>query len=193
MRVAVVAVGKLPKRLAAAAAGVEQIRRHALWKRDPTQDVRDIFRICRVIAHADMIHQPPDRRNIDGICLRQRLCKAGQDFIHRLVRPGHEIKAAQPCLKLPGFSCQRGFLQFQKIALCIAERRKKRVSRFLQFQIIRIRTLRLRCAVFLHTGAAFKKALAAAQNGFCRLPKLFQGIKGTFGFLLQFLFHFHPS
>ena len=92
-------------------------------------------------------------------------------------------------MKLPGFPCQRGFLQFQKIPLCIAEHRKKRVPRFLQFQIVRIRTLRLRRAVFLHTGAAFKQALAAAQNGFCCLPKLFQGIKGTFGFLLQFLFH----
>ena len=92
-------------------------------------------------------------------------------------------------LKLPGFSCQRGFLQFQKIALCIAERRKKRIPRFLQFQIVRIRTLRLCRAVFLHTGAAFKKALAAAQNGFCRLPKLFQCVKGAFGLLLQFLFH----
>ena len=43
--------------------------------------------------------------------------------------------------------------------------------------------------VFLHTGAAFKKALAAAQNGFRRLPKLFQCVKGAFLLLLQFLFH----
>ena len=178
--VAVVAVGKLPERLAAAAAGVEQIRRHALRKRDPAQDVRDILRVCRVIAHADMIHQPPDHRRVDGVRLRKRFRKAGQDFIHRLVRSGHEIKAAQSRLKLPGFSCQRGFLQFQKIALCIAERRKKRASCFLQFQIVRIRALRLRRAVFLHTGAAFQKALAAAQNRFCRLPKLFQGVKGAF-------------
>ena len=92
-------------------------------------------------------------------------------------------------MKLPGFSCQRGFLQFQKIPLCIAEHRKKRVPRFLQFQIVRIRTLRLRRAVFFHTGAAFKKALAAAQNGFRRLPKLFQCVKGAFLLLLQFLFH----
>ena len=69
--VAVVAVGKLPKRLAAAAARVEQIRRHALRKRDPAQNVRDIFRICRVIAHADMIHQPPDHRRVDGVRLRK--------------------------------------------------------------------------------------------------------------------------
>ena len=65
-------------------------------------------------------------------------------------------------MKLPGFLGKRRFLQFQKIPLCIAERRKKRVSHFLQFQIVRIRTLRLRRAVFLHTGAAFQKALAAA-------------------------------
>ena len=187
--VAVVAVGKLPERLAAAAARIEQIRRHALRELDTAQDVRDIFWICRVVAHADMVHQPPDHRRVDGVRLRKIFCKAGQDFIHRLVRSGHEIKAVQSCFQLPGFLGKRRFLQFQKIPLCIAERRKKRVSRFLQFQIVRIRTLRLRRAVFLHTGAAFKKALAAAQNGFCRLPKLFQGIKGTFGFLLQFLFH----
>ena len=84
---------------------------------------------------------------------------------------------------------QRGFLQFQKIALCIAKLRNECVSRFLQFQIVGIRTLRLRRAVFLHTGAAFKKALAAAQNGFRRLPKLFQCVKGAFLLLLQFLFH----
>ena len=66
-------------------------------------------------------------------------------------------------MKLPGFFGQRGFLQFQKIPLCVAEHCKKRASRFLQFQIVRIRTLRLRRAVFLHTGAAFQKALAAAQ------------------------------
>ena len=95
----------------------------------------------------------------------------------------------QSCLKLPGFSCQRGFLQFQKTASGFTERHKKRVPRFLQFQIVRIRTLRLRRAVFLHTGAAFKKALAAAQNGFRRLPKLFQCVKGAFLLLLQFLFH----
>ena len=92
--VAVVAVGKLPERLAAAAAGVEQIRRHALRKRDPAQDVRDISRVCWVIAHADMVHQPPDDRRVDGVRLRKRFRKAGQDFIHRLVRSGHEIKAA---------------------------------------------------------------------------------------------------
>ena len=187
--IAVVAVGKLPERLAAAAAGIEQIRRHALRKRDPAQNVRDIFRVCRVITHADMVHQPPNDCCVDGIRLRKCFCKAGQDFIHRFVRSGHKIKVAQPCLKLTGFSCQRGLLQFQKIALCIAEHRKKRVPRFLQFQIVDIRTLRLRRAVFLHTGAAFQKALAAAQNGFCRLPKLFQCVKGAFGFLLQFLFH----
>ena len=92
--VAVVAVGKLPKRLAAATARVEQIRRHALRKRDPAQNVRDIFRVCRIVAHTDMIHQPPDHRRVDGIRLRKGFCKAGQDFIHRLVRSGHEIKAA---------------------------------------------------------------------------------------------------
>ena len=43
--VAVVAVGKLPKRLATAAAGVEQIRRHALRELDTAQNVRDIFNI----------------------------------------------------------------------------------------------------------------------------------------------------
>ena len=187
--VAVVAVGKLPKRLAAAAAGVEQIRRHALRKRDPAQDVRDILRVRRIVAHADMVHQPANDRRIDGIRLRKRFRKAGQYFVDRLVRSGHKIKAVQTRLKLPGLLRQRGFLQFQKIPLCIAEHRKKRASRFLQFQIVRIRTLRLRRAVFLHTGAAFQKALAAAQNGFCRLPKLFQGIKGAFGLLLQFLFH----
>ena len=92
-------------------------------------------------------------------------------------------------MKLSGFLGKRRFLQFQKTASGFTERHKKRVPRFLQFQIVRIRTLRLRRAVFLHTGAAFKQALAAAQNGFCRLPKLFQGVKGAFGFLLQFLFH----
>ena len=136
-----------------------------------------------------MVHQPANDRRIDGIRLRKRFRKAGQDFIYRLVRPGHEIKASQPCFQLPGFSCKRRFLQFQKIPLCIAERRKKRVPRFLQFQIVRIRALRLRRAVFLHTGAAFQKALAAAQNGFCRLPKLFQDIKGALGLFQQFLFH----
>ncbi len=95
----------------------------------------------------------------------------------------------QSCLKLPGFLGKRGFLQFQKTASGFTERHKKRVPRFLQFQIVRIRTLRLRRAVFLHTGAAFQKALAAAQNRFCRLPKLFQGVKGAFLLLLQFLFH----
>ena len=187
--VAVVAIGKLPKGLTAAAARIEQIGRHALWKRNPTQDVQDIFRICRVIPHADMVHQPPDHCRVDGIRLRKRFCKAGQNFIDRLVRSGHEIKATQTRLKLPGFSGQRGFLQFQKISLCVAEHRKKRVPRFLQFQIVRIRTLRLRRAVFLHTGAAFQKALAAAQNGFCCLPKLFQDIKGALGLFQQFLFH----
>ena len=101
--VAVVAIGKLPKRLAAAAAGVEQIGRHTLRKLDTAQDVRDILRVCRIVAHADMIHQPPDHRRVDGVRLRQRLCKAGQDFIHRFVRSGHEIKAEQSRLKLPGF------------------------------------------------------------------------------------------
>ena len=86
----------------------------------------------------------------------------------------------QSCLKLPGFLGKRGFLQFQKIPLCIAERPNEYIPHFLQFQIVRIRTLRLRRAVFLHTGAAFKQALAAAQNGFCRLPKLLQCVKGTF-------------
>ena len=178
--VAVVAVGKLPKRLAAAAARVEQIRRHTLRKRNAAQDVRDILRICRIIAHADMIHQPPDHRRVDGVRLRQRLCKAGQDFIHRLVRSGHKIKASQTHLELLSRFDKHGLIQLQKIPLCIAERRKKRVPCFLQFQIVRIRALRLRRAVFLHTGAAFQKALAAAQNGFCRLPKLLQCVKGTF-------------
>ena len=124
--VAVVAVGKLPKRLAAATARVEQIRRHALRKRDPAQDVRDILRVCRIVAHTDMIHQPPDHRRVDAVTNRERLCKRSQHLINRLVRSGHKIKESQTRLKLPGFSCQHGFLQFQKIPLCIAERRKKR-------------------------------------------------------------------
>ena len=69
--VAVVAVGKLPERLAAAAARVKKVRRHALWKRDPAQDMRDIFRVRRIVAHADVVHQPPDHCCIDGICLRK--------------------------------------------------------------------------------------------------------------------------
>ena len=142
--------------------------------------MRDIFRVRRVVAHADMVHQPPDHRRVDGIRLRKCFCKAGQDFIHRLVRSGHEIKASQTHLELLSRFDKHGLIQLQKIPLCIAERHKKRVPRFLQFQIVRIRALRLRRAVFLHTGAAFKKALAAAQNGFCCLPKLFQCVKGTF-------------
>ena len=136
-----------------------------------------------------MIHQPPDHRRVDGVRLRKGFCKAGQDFIHRLVRSGHKIKAAQSRLKLSGFLGKRRFLQFQKTASGFTERPNEYIPHFLQFQIVRIRTLRLCRAVFLHTGAAFKKALAAAQNGFCRLPKLFQCVKGAFGFLLQFLFH----
>ena len=178
--VAVVAVGQLPERLATAAARVEQIRRHTFRKRNAAQDVRDIFRVCRVIAHADMVHQPPNDRRVDGVRLRQRLCKAGQHFIHRFVRSGHEIKASQTHLELLSRFDKHGLIQLQKIPLCIAERHKKRVPRFLQFQIVRIRALRLRRAVFLHTGAAFKQALAAAQNGFCRLPKLLQCVKGAF-------------
>ena len=178
--VAIVAVGKLPERLAAAAARVKQIRRHALRELDTAQNVRDIFRVCRVITHADMVHQPPNDRRVDGVRLRQRLCKAGQNFIDRLVRSGHEIKASQTHLELLSRFDKHGLIQLQKIPLCIAERHKKRVPRFLQFQIVRIRTLRLCRAVFLHTGAAFQKALAAAQNGFCRLPKLPQCVKGTF-------------
>ena len=92
--VAVVAVGKLPERLAAAAARVEQIRRHALRERDPAQDVRDILRVCRIVAHADLIHQPPDHRRVDSVRLRKSFREVGQNFIHRLVRSGHEIKAA---------------------------------------------------------------------------------------------------
>ena len=189
--VAVVAVGKLSERLAAAAAGVKQIRRHTLRKCNAAQDVRDILRVRRVVAHADMIHQPPDHRRVDGVRLRKGFCKAGQHFVDRLVRSGHKIKASQARLKLLSVLKQLGFFQLQKIPLCIAERRKKRIPRFLQFQIVRICALRLRRAVFFHTGAAFKKALTAAQNPFCRLPKLFQGIKGAFLLLLQFLFHFH--
>ena len=189
--VAVVAVGKLPERLAAAAARVEQIRRHAFRKCNPAQDMRDIFRVCRVIPHADMVHQAPNDCCVDGVRLRQRLCKAGQNFIDRLVRSGHEIKAAQACLKLPGFSGQRGFLQFQKISLCITERPNECVPHFLQFQIVRIRALRLRRAVFLHGGTTFKQLPRTAENGFRRLPKLFQSVKGAFLLLLQFLFHFH--
>ena len=101
--VAVVAVGKLPERLAAAAAGVEQIRRHTLRELNPAQNVRDILRVRRIVAHAHMVHQPPDHRRVDGVRLRKRFCKAGQDFIHRLVRSGHKIKASQARLKLPGF------------------------------------------------------------------------------------------
>ena len=187
--VAVVAVGKLPERLAAAAARVEQIRRHALRELDTAQNVRDIFRVCRIVAHTDMIHQPPDHRRVDGVRLRKRFRKAGQDFIHRLVRSGHEIKAVQSCLNLSGFLGKRRFLQFQKTASGFTERPNEYIPHFLQFQIVRIRALRLRRAVFLHTGAAFQKALAAAQNGFCCLPKLLQCVKGAFLLLLQFLFH----
>ena len=187
--VAVVAVGKLPKRLAAAAARVEQIRRHAFRKRDPAQDVRDISRVCWVIAHADMVHQPPDHRRVDGVRLRKSFREVGQHFVYRLVRSGHKIKAAQACLKLSGFSGQRGFLQFQKIALCIAEHCKKRIPRFLQFQIVRIRALWLCFTVFLHSSAAFEQLPCAAENGFCQLPKLLQRVEGAFLLLFQLLFH----
>ena len=92
--VAVVAVGKLPKRLAAAAAGVEQIRRHTLRELNPAQDVRDILRVCRIVAHADMVHQPSNDRRVDGVRLRKRFRKTGHHFVDRFVRSGHEIKAS---------------------------------------------------------------------------------------------------
>ncbi len=91
--VAVVAIGKLPERLATAAARVEQIRRHALRELDTAQNVRDIFRVRWIVTHAHMVHQPPNHRRVDGVRLRKRFRKAGQDFIHRLVCSGHEIKA----------------------------------------------------------------------------------------------------
>ena len=92
-------------------------------------------------------------------------------------------------MKLPGFSCQRGFLQFQKIPLCITERPNERIPRFLQFQIVRIRALWLCFTVFLHSSAAFEQLPCAAENGFCQLPQLFQRVEGAFLLLLQFLFH----
>ena len=69
--VAVVAIGQLPKGLTAAAARIEQIRRHALRELDTAQDVCDILRVRRVVAHADMVHQPPDHRRVDGVRLRK--------------------------------------------------------------------------------------------------------------------------
>ena len=84
----------LPQTDTVNAAVIEQIRRHALRELDTAQNVRDIFRVRRIVAHADMIHQPPDHRRVDGVRLRKRFRKTGHHFVDRFVRSGHEIKVS---------------------------------------------------------------------------------------------------
>ena len=62
--IAVIALRQLSKRLAAAAAGVQQVRGHAFRKSDPPQKKIDIIRVCWVIAQLNVVHQPTYHRSI---------------------------------------------------------------------------------------------------------------------------------
>ena len=62
--IAVIALRQLSKRLAAAAAGIQQVRGHAFWKSDPPQKKIDIIRVCWVIAQLNVVHQPTYHRSI---------------------------------------------------------------------------------------------------------------------------------
>ena len=52
------------ERLAAAAAGIQQVRGHAFRKSDPPQKKSDIIRVCWVIAQLNVVHQPTYHRSI---------------------------------------------------------------------------------------------------------------------------------
>ena len=62
--IAVIALRQLSKCLAAAAAGVQQVRGHTLRKFDPPQKKIDIIRVCWVIAQLNVVHQPTYHRSI---------------------------------------------------------------------------------------------------------------------------------
>lgn len=62
--IAVIALRQLSKRLAAAAAGIQQVRGHAFRKSDPPQKKSDIIRVCWVIAQLNVVHQPTYHRSI---------------------------------------------------------------------------------------------------------------------------------
>lgn len=62
--IAVIALSQLSKCLAAAAAGIQQVRGYTLRKSDPPQKNIDIIRVCWVIAQLNVVHQPTYHRSI---------------------------------------------------------------------------------------------------------------------------------
>ena len=65
--VAVVTCGDLPQCFSASTARIKDIGGNACRKLNAVQNMGDVFRICGVIAHANLVHQSADDRSIDRI------------------------------------------------------------------------------------------------------------------------------
>ena len=172
---AVVAVGELAQRFAAAAAGIEQIRRHALREVNALQHIVNVLRVGGIVAHSDIVHQTADDRRVHRVlCLRQLFRKAGQHLIDRLVGAAHEIEPGQPLMELSRSRGKRVFLNLQKRQLRIAQRSEDALLRLLKLQIRILRPLQIRFPVLFHLRAVCQQVGAAFQDRGAGSGQLFQ-------------------
>ena len=132
---AVVALGQLPKGLAAAAAGVQQIGGDTLGKLDALQHGGNVVRVSRVVAHLYMVHETADDGGVGFAAHGKSVRKAAESVKYRLVGGAHQIEAQQSRLQLPGSQSQPGFLQLQKQELGGADGFGQGLPDFLQFCI----------------------------------------------------------
>ena len=100
--VAVVSLGELPERLAAAAAGIQQIGGHAVGKGDPFEHQVNVGGIGGIVAQLDLVHKPPDHLRVYGVPGGDAQSKALQHIVDALVVGAHEVKPGKPLTELPG-------------------------------------------------------------------------------------------
>ena len=90
--VASISLCDLPQGFTASAAWVQQVGNDSVGKPYAPQDQRDVFRVGGIIAHTDMIHQPPHCRRVRCPINRKSLCKSSDRIVNRPVDIAHQVK-----------------------------------------------------------------------------------------------------
>ena len=174
--IAVVALGDLPQRLSAAAAGVKDIGGHALRKGDALQYECDVIRIGGIVPQFHVVHEPPDDGRVDSIFLRELLCEPADRIIYRTVAGTHQVEALKAPQQLSGHGRQSIALQFHQQGLHVGQRLCQIVTDTAERVVGIMGGGQIRLPVLFNTGAEYHHGLHRLRDLFAQFADPFQHI-----------------
>ena len=171
--IAVVALGDLPQRLSAAAAGVKDIGGHALRKGDALQYQCDVIRIGGIVPQFHVVHEPPDDGRVDSIFLRR---EPADRIIYRTVAGTHQVEALKAPQQLSGHGRQSIALQFHQQGLHVGQRLCQIVTDTAERVVGIMGGGQIRLPVLFNTGAEYHHGLHRLRDLFAQFADPFQHI-----------------